>query len=141
MGAIAADRAITFFALGLTSLLALSGSEARAQAEDPWLGPDKALHYSLSAGLAAGGYGLAALGTDSRPLRLGIGFGGALALGVGKELYDAVGPGQASGKDLVWDALGAATGALVAWTIDWLVGELSGPDPPRPPVPTPRPGS
>lgn len=123
-------RGTTLSALGLAAALWLGASSADAQTQDPWLGPDKALHFTLSAGLAAGGYGLAAIGTESRPVRLGIGFGGALALGIGKELYDATGAGQASGRDLVWDALGAATGALVAWGIDLLVQTLSAPDPP-----------
>jgi len=72
----------------------------------------------VSAGLSLVGYGLATPLTDDRSLRALSGFAGALSLGIGKELYDAVGPGQASMKDIVWDVVGAAVGTFVVWALD-----------------------
>ncbi|MES1172481.1 MAG: hypothetical protein ABUL77_04530 [Bacteroidota bacterium] len=97
-----------------------AGPVARAADPDPWFGQDKALHFGLSATIAAGGYGLAAVSTERRQTRFLVGGGLALAAGVGKELADAFGTGDASAKDLTWDVLGTATGLGVAWLIDWL---------------------
>jgi putative lipoprotein len=108
-------------------------ARAMAQAVDPWFGPDKALHFGISAGLAAGGYGLGSALQGSVPDRLLLGAGVALAGGVGKELMDLAIAGQPSWRDLAWDAMGTATGLLVAWTID----ELLAPRPRRPPPPAP----
>ena len=115
-------------ALVLTGLASLLAPRARAADPDPWLGPDKALHYSFSAGIAGGGYAIGAALTPRISLRLAAGAGLALSAGIGKELYDATGGGTASFRDLTWDVLGTATGLLVAWTIDWLI---SGPEPER----------
>jgi putative lipoprotein len=102
-------------ALCLALLLAAT---ARAQEPDPWLGPDKALHFGVSAGLAAGGYAGAALVFEDEPPRLLVGGGLALAVGLGKELLDLAGAGNPSWKDLTWDVLGAATGLALAWAVD-----------------------
>ena len=48
----------------------------------------------------------------------------ALAAGIGKELWDLGGHGDASWKDLTWDAVGTATGVLTARAIDWVVGRV-----------------
>ena len=114
-------------------LILAQGGVARAAPPDPWWGPDKALHLTVSMAAAGGGYGLAALVTESRGARFGFGLGGALALGVGKELYDLAGPGQASGKDLLFDGLGAVVGALVGLGLDWALSEAAArQDPPDP---------
>jgi|CXWL01.1.fsa_nt_gi putative lipoprotein len=111
-------------------LLALSvGSSvpARAQEAAPWWGPDKALHFSVSAALAGGGYGVTAAFTDDVRLRLGIGGGVALSLGIAKELWDLSGHGSASWKDFTWDVIGVATGLLLSWLVDrYLVTPLLG---------------
>jgi putative lipoprotein len=100
-----------------TSLL----SPAAARAEpDPWLGRDKALHFSASALIAGVGYGGAALLTDDRRWRLAAGGGLAIAAGAGKEIADASGYGDPSWRDFTWDLIGAATGLGVAWLIDHL---------------------
>ncbi|HLL82853.1 MAG TPA: hypothetical protein VK420_09390, partial [Longimicrobium sp.] len=99
-------------------LALLIAATARAQEADPWLGPDKALHFGVSAGLATGGYAGAALVFEDEPRRLLVGGGLALAVGVGKELFDLAGAGNPSWKDLTWDVLGAATGLAFAWAID-----------------------
>jgi putative lipoprotein len=94
---------------------------ARAADPDPWFGRDKALHFGASATIAGVGYGATAAATESRPPRLLIGGGLALAAGVGKELLDATGSGDASFRDLTWDVVGTATGLGVAWLIDRLI--------------------
>lgn len=104
------------------ALLAVTCAPAHAEDgtedDDPWFGRDKALHFSFSAALATGGYAGAGLLTDDRRWRLLAGGSLAIAAGVGKELFDLSGRGDASARDLTWDAIGAATGLLVAWTVD-----------------------
>lgn len=92
-----------------------------APSPDPWLSEDKARHFAVTTALSGGGYGVAALYTDKRWLRLAVGFGSALAVGAAKEGYDALGQGDPSWKDMTWNVLGAATGTLIAWGIDHLV--------------------
>jgi putative lipoprotein len=109
--------------LALALVVTMIGGMGHAQDADPWFGRDKALHFSFSAALAGGGYGGAALLTrcEDRRWRLLAGAGVALTAGIGKELYDLSGHGDASARDLFWDAVGTATGLLVAWTIDRLL--------------------
>lgn len=105
----------------LIGLVALGfAREARADEADPWWGRDKALHFGLSAGLAAGGYGAASLFLDERWHRAAVGAGFALSLGAGKELYDASSGGDASAKDLTWDVAGTAVGIGLALLVDYL---------------------
>ena len=114
---------------GVVVLLALLLSPpALAQPPpDPWFAPDKALHFTATTLISGTGYGLSALATDKRWLRAVIGFGSAVAIGAAKETRDALGYGDPSWKDMTWNAIGAATGMLIAWGIDRLV---SGPAPP-----------
>ncbi len=113
-------------ALGLIAALSLAPRVSRAQTEDPWLGPDKALHFSVSAAIAGGGYGVTAALDQDRPLRFAI--GGALGVGAGvaKELLDLAGSGDPSWKDLTWDLLGVATGLALAFAVDRLIEALTG---------------
>ena len=53
----------------------------------------------------------------------------ALGAGVGKELWDLNGPGDASWRDLTWDVIGTATGVLVASGVDWLIRYIRDPAP------------
>ena len=102
---------------------------------DPWFGHDKALHFSASAVIAAGGYGVARAAFDDRRPCLLFGGGLALAAGAGKELYDLSGHGDASLRDLTWDAIGTATGLLVAWSVDRLLQHWLQPRTPAPAAP------
>ncbi len=108
---------------GIVALFVLFGAAGRAHAqdEDAWLGRDKLLHFGVSAGLAVAGYGLGVALFDCEPPRLGLGGGLALGLGIGKELWDLAGEGDASWRDLVWDVLGTAVGLFVAWGLDRLL--------------------
>jgi putative lipoprotein len=108
-------------------LVCLLPATAHAQSADPWWGRDKALHLSVSAALAGGGYGAATFITSSRPARFGLGLGGALAVGAAKELYDLGGRGDPSGKDLLWDGVGALVGALVGLGLDWALSSEPAP--------------
>jgi putative lipoprotein len=103
-----------------TLVLTLS-STTRARADD-WFGPDKALHFGISLGISAGGYGASSLFVDSRVGRLAIGGAIGIGAGAGKELYDLSGHGDPSWHDFTWDLLGVATGLGLAWLIDELTG-------------------
>lgn len=109
---------------GIVATSLSSSSTAWAQ-EDPWFGPDKAKHFGASAVIAVGGYTLGAAVFEDRTSALALGGGLAITAGVGKELYDAAGYGDPSGRDLVWDVAGTVTGLGVAWLFDMLVrGDL-----------------
>lgn len=95
------------------------GAPASAQpGGDTWLGPDKAMHFGLSAGISAGGYAVGAVFWEDYPPRLLLGAGITLSLGIAKELFDLTGAGDASWKDLAWDVIGLATGLVVAFLLD-----------------------
>jgi putative lipoprotein len=113
----------------LLSWAVLASGPAYAQDSDPWFGRDKALHFSASASLAVIGYSGAALVTDDRPTRVASATVLALGAGIGKELWDLNGPGDASWRDLTWDVIGTATGVLVASGVDWLIRHFREPDP------------
>jgi putative lipoprotein len=114
-------RPLSVLALRLGVAVALlSTSTARASDVDPWFGRDKALHFSVSVGLAGGSYGAAAAVSDDRRWRLPAGASVALGAGVAKELYDLTGRGDASWRDLTWDVIGTAIGLGIAWLIDHL---------------------
>jgi len=102
-------------------LICLSPRWASAEPADPWWGKDKALHFGVSAGLAAGGYGVASLVLQERWQRATAGASFALTLGVGKELYDLAGYGSPSFKDLAWDVAGTLVGTGVALVVDVLI--------------------
>lgn len=90
-------------------------------APDPWFGRDKALHFGVSAGLAATGYAASSLVFEDRSARLVSGAGLALTAGIAKELNDLAGHGDPSWKDLTWDAVGTAAGLALAWALDRFV--------------------
>ena len=92
-----------------------------ATPDDPWLGPDKALHFSVSAGISAGGYAAASFFTDDVPTRLAVGATIAGIFGIGKEVLDVLTYGYSSYKDLAWDALGITTGLILSWLVNQLI--------------------
>jgi putative lipoprotein len=117
-----------FLPVVVAILLASVATPARAQDDDPWLSRDKALHFDVSAGLAAAGYGISAGWlVDARWKAIAIGGGVALAAGAGKELVDAthVFGGDPSWKDFTWDVIGTVAGLAIAWGIDVLLGGIS----------------
>lgn len=98
--------------------LALLARPARASDPDPWFARDKALHFGISAGLAAGTYAGAAALFESRGHALLAAGGVTLAVGAGKEIADLAGYGTPSWKDFAWDVAGTLVGLGVAWGID-----------------------
>jgi putative lipoprotein len=116
-------RALALLALLIASLV--GPRAARSEPPDPWLGRDKALHFSASAVIAAGGYGGSSLLTDDRRWRLVAGAGLAVAAGAGKEIADGYGYGDPSWRDFTWDLIGAATGVGIAWLLDRCSDRLS----------------
>jgi putative lipoprotein len=124
--------------LGVAMLLA---SRARAQEQDPendpWFGRDKALHFAVSASLAAAIYAGSALKTDDRRTRAATAVIVTLTAGIAKETWDLAGYGDASWRDLTWDVVGTTTGVLIACAIDWAIDRIwSSPVPAQAPVPT-----
>jgi putative lipoprotein len=116
------------FGLWIVAAL-LATVPAWAQEADPWFGRDKALHFSASASIAIVGYAGASLKTDHRPTRVAAATILALGAGIGKELWDLGGPGDASWRDLTWDVIGTATGVLIAAGVDWIIGRIRDPAP------------
>jgi putative lipoprotein len=106
--------AATIVALLLTPFSA----SAQEVDRDPWFGPDKALHFGVSAALAAGGYTVAGLRWDTAPPKLAFGAAVALSAGVLKELLDLAHYGTPSYRDLAWDAAGTLVGLSVSWLVD-----------------------
>jgi len=92
---------------------------AEPKGQDPWFGPDKALHFTASAIIAGGGYGLGALAWQSPAERAALGAGLGLAAGAGKEVFDLAGFGDPSWKDFTWDVLGVAVGIGLSIAIDF----------------------
>ncbi len=95
-----------------------TNAKAHAESSDPWFGRDKYLHGGVSAALTLGGYATASVFVETRTSRLLAGTGLALAAGVGKELVDLGGPGDASWRDMSFNVLGIVSGAFVAWMVD-----------------------
>jgi len=120
------SRSGTRLVVGALVLTVWLGAPPPARAEDDWLGADKALHFGVSAGCALIGYGLSAPVWSERWQRATAGASFALSLGAAKELYDLAGHGDASWRDFAWDAIGAASGVLVALGIDLLVELIAG---------------
>ena len=100
------------------SLLSSTPARAPPPDPDPWFGPDKALHFTLSTMIAGGGYGLSTLFTDRIAARLAFGAGLGITVGAGKELLDLTGLGDPSWRDFAWDVFGTAVGVGIAVTID-----------------------
>ena len=100
-----------------------------ARAEDPWWDQDKGLHLAVSGALGAGVYTTLWLaGDDPRPLRLVLATGLALLPGVAKEIYDSGQPGNLfSGKDMLWNAVGAVAGVGLALGVELLALHLRRP--------------
>lgn len=113
-----ASRRVSTVLVAATLLISLP---AAAADPDPWFGRDKALHFGLSAGIAAVGYTAAAAFSDSPTRRALAGGGLALAAGIGKELFDLSGHGDASWRDLTWDVIGSTTGVGLSLFVDWLI--------------------
>ncbi|HEX4341042.1 MAG TPA: hypothetical protein VH062_34270 [Polyangiaceae bacterium] len=116
---------VPFTALAASGTLLFGVSTAHAADPDPWLGQDKAIHFGVSAALAASAYGVSSLFLDRPWQRSVAGASFSLTLGAGKELYDLSGHGDPSWKDFTWDVAGTAVGVGIALLIDAAVSSTS----------------
>ncbi|MFY0524646.1 hypothetical protein ACN28I_16270 [Archangium gephyra] len=114
------ENLLAVVCLSLLVPLSARGAEPGRASGDDWFGQDKALHYSLSVGLAGAGYAGGALLFEAPEARWLSGAGVALGAGVAKEIYDAGRGTHFSFKDLTWDVLGTATGLGLSWAVDRL---------------------
>ena len=106
----------------LAVVLAVCPLSARGAANDGWWTRDKVSHYSVSLVLAIEGYELGAAFSPRPVVRVATAAGLALTAGAAKEISDRRGRGDFSRRDMIGNALGTATGLLVAWSIDrWLL--------------------
>lgn len=111
----------TRLAFALSLALSLAARPAAASDPDPWFGPDKALHFGVSMGLAAGGYAASSPWLDRPSERALAGGAFSLSLGAAKELWDLAGHGDPSWRDFTWDVLGTAAGLALAVGVDALI--------------------
>lgn len=80
---------------------------------DRWFAPDKLQHFFTSAFVESMTYGVLRTGGLDHGAALGGASLTTLAVGVGKERYDARTGGDVSARDLVWDAAGGLSAALL----------------------------
>ena len=113
--------------MAVVALLLVPRAHAQQRDPDPWFGHDKALHFAASASIAVVVYAGASFETESRLKRAIAAASVALAAGLAKEAWDLGGHGDASWRDLTWDAIGTTTGTLLVYAIDWAVTRLRGP--------------
>jgi putative lipoprotein len=99
-------------------VFSLARPSAQAAEPDPWFGRDKVMHFSVSFALAGNAYADSTAFTKRTSLRVVSAAGFALSAGIAKELADRYDGGDASWRDLTWDAIGTASGTLVAWLVD-----------------------
>lgn len=93
-------------------------SPERGQGEDRWLGRDKAYHVAASATIQALAHGLVRGGGADYRTASGVAGVTTLVIGVGKEVHDRADGRVFSWRDLVADATGGATAAVVVRQVD-----------------------
>jgi putative lipoprotein len=74
---------------------------------DSWFGVDKVKHFFMGAFVQSVAYAAVRTAGASHTASLVAASGVTAGVSIGKEIWDAHGNGTASGRDLVWDALGA----------------------------------
>jgi len=89
----------------------------QAAAEDLF-GPDKALHFGVSAGVSIGAYAASTLFLNEPWQRAVFASATTLSLGAAKEGWDALGHGTPSYADFAWDVAGTSVGVSIALTVD-----------------------
>ena len=99
-------------------VFALWGHPAAPSERDPWLGRDKLFHFAASALIQGAAHAvLRANGRDYGVASRGAALA-TLTAGVGKELWDLHRKNDFSFRDLAWDGIGGASGAIVVRQID-----------------------
>jgi putative lipoprotein len=93
-------------------LLALAGCATVPVAQDPWLGPDKAKHFGISAVLAGATTAVAVNNGLSDGEACGVGARADVRRRAGKETYDArIKKTFWSWRDLAWGLIGGLAGS------------------------------
>ncbi len=95
-------------------VLSFSGCSSFFRSDDPWFGKDKAYHF-VAGGVIGAGTTLALRNNGMRDDRAPImGISASIAIGGGKEWYDANRKGTYwSWKDMVWDIAGGTAGSYI----------------------------
>lgn len=102
-------------AMAALSVALGSGCVTTQPPEGGWLGSDKALHYFISAGIAAFVYTAAREDGESMSDAFNHAMVVTLSVGASKEAYDEFVSGTGwDWKDFTWDILGALTGGGLA---------------------------
>ena len=82
--------------------------------QDAWFGIDKIKHFFMSAFIESLTYSALQAARVNHRTALGGAIGVTMAIGVGREIHDKRTPGNIfSVRDLTWDAIGAAAGAVM----------------------------
>ncbi|MGH7651588.1 MAG: VanZ family protein [Gemmatimonadaceae bacterium] len=83
--------------------------------EDAWFGIDKLKHFFMSLFIESVTYSALQAAHVKHRSALGGAIGVTLAVGVGREIHDSRVPGNLfSVRDLTWDAIGTAAGAVLS---------------------------
>lgn len=106
---------ILFFLM--TSLVPSPAQADRAE----FFSADNAAHLGASFGLTCLGYALGAELFEGRGPRVGFSAGFSLTFGIGKEILDLAGFGDAELRDLLMDVIGTAVALLICWAIDRVI--------------------
>ncbi|MDQ6768371.1 MAG: VanZ family protein [Gemmatimonadota bacterium] len=81
---------------------------------DSWFSPDKIKHFFMSAFIESLTYSALQAARANHRAALGGAIGFTMAVGVGREIHDKRTPGNIfSVRDLTWDAIGTAAGAVM----------------------------
>src|SRR5690242_2702040 len=103
---------------GLTILLlagsfSFGGPRRAPEPPDRWIAKDKLLHFTVSAVIQSAGHSLLRNSGHAYRDAAWTAAGITMGIGVGKEIADQYTGGDPSLRDLVADAAGAGTGAVV----------------------------
>ena len=90
--------------VGRLCVVVVAGFPSVTQAQDSWTSIDKANHFAYSAYLSS-----AAVKSHGNVVGIAL----ALVPGVVKEMSDLAGSGVPSMRDMVWNVVGAVTGAVL----------------------------
>jgi len=85
-----------------------------AVVRDSWFSPDKIKHFFMSAFIESVTYSALQAARVNHRAAFGGAIGVTMAVGVGREIHDKRTPGNIfSVRDLTWDAVGTAAGAVL----------------------------
>ena len=108
-----------FLGVFLASNALVAQGVQKSSHPDPWFGIDKVKHFFMSAFITSVSYSALQAARVSHRSAMSGAIGISMAAGLGREIHDMRVPGNIfSVRDLTWDAIGTAAGAvLTAHTI------------------------